>query len=387
MASTSCCSRPDPVFAHSEREWSHFENEANNPATGVFRFGPGDRTQAAVGPRPAAELLPLADRRRRRLDPALLRQLAACDAGRVLRLHRADSAALRPGSRRALRVPRADPVLRMGRAHAARADSGDGDEGGALPPRRRRSSVCRTRHRRTSPSPPTGRRRTRSSSRRAPPGGRTIAKKLVVSAARGLHVLRALPAGLHRAAEVAAQPAREALDARELRADGAHRRSLDAAGRRLSLTRMPSQSRVETDGAEAATRVSRGATSRTGATTTEAAKVVVLAAGPIETPRLWLNSGLPNPERSGRPRPDRSLPRLPRRHGSRRTPGSSKGPTSAARLDFPGFGGLEQAGVSPGLQGQALHVQRFRDRRLLRQRRSARARGVPTRSAALSANV
>ena len=33
-------------FEHSEREWSHFENEANNPATGVFRFGPGDRTQA-----------------------------------------------------------------------------------------------------------------------------------------------------------------------------------------------------------------------------------------------------------------------------------------------------------------------------------------------------
>ena len=32
-------------FEHSEREWSHFENEANNPATGVFRFGPGDRTQ------------------------------------------------------------------------------------------------------------------------------------------------------------------------------------------------------------------------------------------------------------------------------------------------------------------------------------------------------
>src|SRR6476620_11870616 len=31
------------AFEHSEREWSHFENEANNPATGVFRFGPGDR--------------------------------------------------------------------------------------------------------------------------------------------------------------------------------------------------------------------------------------------------------------------------------------------------------------------------------------------------------
>jgi choline dehydrogenase-like flavoprotein len=33
------------AFEHSEREWSHFENEANNPATGVFRFGPGNRTQ------------------------------------------------------------------------------------------------------------------------------------------------------------------------------------------------------------------------------------------------------------------------------------------------------------------------------------------------------
>jgi choline dehydrogenase-like flavoprotein len=32
-------------FERSEREWSHLENEANNPATGVFRFGPGDRTQ------------------------------------------------------------------------------------------------------------------------------------------------------------------------------------------------------------------------------------------------------------------------------------------------------------------------------------------------------
>src|SRR6266540_3520076 len=34
-----------PEFAHSEREWSHLENEANNPASGIFRFGPGDRTQ------------------------------------------------------------------------------------------------------------------------------------------------------------------------------------------------------------------------------------------------------------------------------------------------------------------------------------------------------
>ena len=35
-----------PAWEHSEREWSHHEDEANNPATGIFRFGPGDRTQA-----------------------------------------------------------------------------------------------------------------------------------------------------------------------------------------------------------------------------------------------------------------------------------------------------------------------------------------------------
>src|SRR5207244_2248736 len=34
--------------------------------------------------------------------------------------------------------------------------------------------------------------------------------------------------------------------------------------------------------------------------------------------------------------------------------GSSKGPASAARVDYPGFGGLEQAGVGPGLAAQGL---------------------------------
>ena len=79
----------------------------------------------------------------------------------------------------------------------------------------------------------------------------------------------------------------------------------------------------------------------------------MLAAGPVETPRLWLNSGLPNPnDQVGRGLTDHHLDYLVGRFTS--YTGSSKGPTSAARLDFPGFGGLEQAGVSPGLQGQAL---------------------------------
>jgi choline dehydrogenase-like flavoprotein len=33
------------AWPDAEREWSHNENVANNPATGLFRFGPSDRTQ------------------------------------------------------------------------------------------------------------------------------------------------------------------------------------------------------------------------------------------------------------------------------------------------------------------------------------------------------
>jgi choline dehydrogenase-like flavoprotein len=92
---------------------------------------------------------------------------------------------------------------------------------------------------------------------------------------------------------------------------------------------------------------------RTGAVTTEDAKVVVLAAGPIETPRLWLNSGLPNPnDQIGRGLTDHYLDFVVGRLS--RYTGSSKGATSAARADFPGYGCIEQAGVAPGLQAQGL---------------------------------
>ena len=34
-----------PRFADIEREWSHFESDANNPSNGYFRFGPADRSK------------------------------------------------------------------------------------------------------------------------------------------------------------------------------------------------------------------------------------------------------------------------------------------------------------------------------------------------------
>src|SRR3954451_16483729 len=112
-----------------------------------------------------------------------------------------------------------------------------------------------------------------------------------------------------------------------------------ARGKAITLSPDSYAVRVETDGSNA-----NGVTwrnTRTGALTTEVAKVVVLAAGPVETPRLWLNSGLPNPnDQVGRGLTDHYLDYLVGRFTT--YTGSSKGPTSAARLDFPGFGGLEQ---------------------------------------------
>jgi choline dehydrogenase-like flavoprotein len=89
----------------------------------------------------------------------------------------------------------------------------------------------------------------------------------------------------------------------------------------------------------------------TGERVTEEARVIVMACGAIETPRLWLMSGLPNPQNSrvGRGLTDHHFDTvigvMPF------DTGSSKGPGSAARADFPGYGMLENTGATPA--GQA----------------------------------
>ncbi|WP_067472785.1 GMC family oxidoreductase N-terminal domain-containing protein [Actinomadura hibisca] len=98
--------------------------------------------------------------------------------------------------------------------------------------------------------------------------------------------------------------------------------------------------------------VATGVTWRTGATGErhrEDARVVVLAGGATETPRLWLNSGLPNPNGwVGRGYTDHFLDGVTGLFDEET--GSSKGPSSAARCDFPGHGALEQLGVGPAIQ-------------------------------------
>lgn len=98
--------------------------------------------------------------------------------------------------------------------------------------------------------------------------------------------------------------------------------------------------------------VAKGVTWRdvtTGLSHTEDAKVVVMSAGCVEDPRLWLNSGLPNPNGwVGRGLTDHALDWV-----TGIMPydtNSSKGPASAARADFPGIGCVENVGLPPALQ-------------------------------------
>lgn len=82
---------------------------------------------------------------------------------------------------------------------------------------------------------------------------------------------------------------------------------------------------------------------------TEDADVIVLACGTVETPRLWLNSGLPNPnDWVGRGLTDHFVDVV-----TGRMPydtGATRGPGSGGRIDYPGYGMLEVVGETPGLR-------------------------------------
>lgn len=92
-----------------------------------------------------------------------------------------------------------------------------------------------------------------------------------------------------------------------------------------------------------------------GATHREDAKVVVLAAGCTENPRLWFNSGLPNPnDWVGRGYTDHFFDWVFGTFDS--DTGSSRGAGSSARTDWPGKGGLMVVGVPPALLGFTMTV-------------------------------
>jgi choline dehydrogenase-like flavoprotein len=90
--------------------------------------------------------------------------------------------------------------------------------------------------------------------------------------------------------------------------------------------------------------IAKGVTYRvvaTGESLTEEARVIVLAAGTIESPRLWLNSGLPDANGwVGRGLTDHAMDALI--GACPFYTGNSKGAGSNVRVDFPGHGSIEQ---------------------------------------------
>jgi choline dehydrogenase-like flavoprotein len=121
-------------------------------------------------------------------------------------------------------------------------------------------------------------------------------------------------------------------------------------GKRITLISDAFAVRIGTEGNAA-----RSVTWRVGATGelfTEEAKVIVMAAGVVESPRLWLNSGLPNPnDWVGRGLTDHAADGV-----AGICPfytGTSKGAGSNARADFPGHGALEQFSGNPSFTASA----------------------------------
>ena len=323
-----------PAWAEPEQQWSHRENEANNPATGIFRFGPGDRTQA-----PWARDLP---------QNSFIWQTAGVGGSTVH--YFANSPRAMPGAfdgpltYRDL-IPHYEWVEHT--LPVQTAAMGTKEE---LFLRAATKIGLPTQTSKDISRPAC---RPQENAILQPQGtaGRTNdATQLVYPRAKGCTFCGHCPQGCFL-------PLKAPRNLKAKRSTHASyvpmALTADRWARGKAATLVPDAFAVKVETADGKARGVTWRNTSTGAVTTEEAKVVVLAAGPIETPRLWLNSGLPNPtDDVGRGLTDHYLDFVVGRFP--RYTGSSKGPTSAARADFPGFGSIEQAGVAPGLQAQGL---------------------------------
>jgi choline dehydrogenase-like flavoprotein len=333
-----------PAWGNPEREWSHDEYTANNPATGIFRFGPGDRAQA-----PWARDLP---------QNCFVWQTAGV-GGSTLHYF-ANSPRALPDALPDYRdlipyyewVEHTLPVqtAAMGTKEELflRAATKVG-----LPTQTSKDisrAACRPQE--NAILQPHG------------TAGRTNkAKQLVYPRAKGCTFCGHCPQGC-------ILPLKAPLNLKAKRTTHVSYVPMALTADRWThgraATLIPDAFAVKVS-ADSAARSVTWRNTRTGALTTEEGKVVVLAAGPIETPRLWLNSGLPNPnDQVGRGLTDHYLDFVVGRFSH--YTGSSKGATSAARADFPGYGCIEQAGVAPGLQAQGLTDSLEPSRRLVGRR-------------------
>jgi choline dehydrogenase-like flavoprotein len=335
---------------HPESEWTHLENDANNPVTGYLRVGPGDRSQ-----------------------PAWLREIAqnsflwqvAGVGGTTLHYY---------GN-----CPRALPGVFHG-YHGADADNYDRNhefpfayrhlipyyewvehtlpvqtaamgtkeqtflDGAAKLglPVQKSKDVHRATH------------RPQENAILQPHGtaGRTgDAEKLRYPQARGCtfcgfcfqgcYEPRGAPRNL-----TAKRSTDNSYVPMALTADAWH-----SGGKAATLIADAFVTKIEFDqsGGETVARAVTWRDTNTGDSQTEEGSVIVMAGGCTENPRLWLNSGLPNPnDWVGRGMTDHAFDFITGEFD--RYTGSSKGPGSGARCDFPGFGGLENVGLPPAIQ-------------------------------------
>ena len=343
-----------PHFTDRARQWSHFENDANNPLTGFLRFGPGDRSRpawfretpqnsylwqlAGVGgttlhylgnsprampgvfsgygradadaydtahrfPFSYAELVPYYEW----VEATLPVQTAAMGTKESLFFRGAEGVGLPVGTSKDIGRdhfrPQQNAILQPG-GTAGLVTAGVHDRGALSYPNAWGCTFCGT-------------------------------------CMQGcMHPLEA-PINLtaKRSTNVSYVPM----------ALTAHRWA--PGGRAVTLVPDAFATRIVT-AEEGGSVVARGVTwrnTRTGEVTTEDAKVVVLAAGATENPRLWFNSGLPDPNGwVGRGFTDHFFDWVTGVFPFET--GNLMGTGSSARADFPGLGSMINVGVTPALQ-------------------------------------
>jgi len=336
-----------PGFAAPERDWTHFESDANNPASGYFRFGPADRSR----PPWVRELA----------QSSLLVQLSG--VGGTTNHYQGNS-------------PRAAPGV-FTDYNGADWDAYDRDHLFPFGYRELLPYYAWVEHTLPVETAPMGLKeqiffqgaqnlglpveRTKDITRAAfrpqenailqPRGnaGRTgDPHRLVFPLAEGCtfcgHCSQGCYESLHAPINLKAKRSTSiSYIPMALTADLWSR-----TGRAITLISDAFATSIGTDVQSIARRV----TWRIGATGeifSEEARAIVLCCGTVETPRLWLNSGLPNPNGwVGRGLTDHFVDAI-----TGVMPfdtASTRGPGCGGRIDFPGVGMLEVVGETPGLR-------------------------------------
>lgn len=336
-----------PRFADPENDWSHFENDANNPSNGYFRFGPADPSQP-----PWYRDIP---------QSSLIVQLSG--VGGSTNVYGANN-------------PRAAPGVFAGYAGA---DKNIYDTKHLFPfgyrelipyyrwvehtlpvqlaPMGTREVVFFNGARRLGLPLQRSRNITRAAYRpqqnailqpRGTAGKTDDPKKLVFPRARGCTFSGHCGQGCF-------EPLGAPINLKAKRATSVSYVPMALTcdlwsrhGKPITLVSDAFAKSVNTDSnGEARSVTWRDGTS--GELFTEEAAVVILSCGAVETPRLWLNSGLPNPnDWVGRGLTDHFIDVV-----SGVMPfdtGATRGPTSNGRIDYPGVGMMEVVGETPGLR-------------------------------------